>query len=142
MGPIDCVGLIKKRFAHRFHFFRRFRLAISLECRGILISKQLRLGSYRKLVRVLFATSVRDEKSKKWLKGPEKLVERESAPVCCVADIPVAQLSHNTGRYGKIAIGFLRDPPVRARFNPSLYAEQFPRDENPASQYRGARRNR
>ena len=48
-------------------------------------------------------------------------MERESAPVCCVADIPVAHLSYHAGRYGKIAIGFHRDAPVRAHFNPVFY---------------------
>jgi hypothetical protein len=89
--------------------------------RGILAAKQLRVGNYRELVKVKIATRVRDQHSKKWLKGPEKIVERESAPVCCVADIPVAHLSYHAGRYGKIAIGFHRDAPVRARFNPVFY---------------------
>lgn len=89
--------------------------------RGILTTKLLRLGSYRELVKVKIATRVRDQSGKKWLKGPEKTVERESAPVCCVADIPVAHLSYHAGRYGKIAIGFHRAAPVRARFNPVFY---------------------
>jgi hypothetical protein len=89
--------------------------------RGILTTKRLRLGGYRELVRVKVTPLVRDETGKKWLKGPEKIVERESAPVCCVADIPVAHLSYHASRYGKIAIGFHRDAPVRARFNPVFY---------------------
>jgi hypothetical protein len=89
--------------------------------RGILTTKQLRLGGYRELVKVTVATRVRDQSGKKWLKGPEKTVEHESAPVCCVADIPVAHLSYHAARYGKIAIGFHRGAPVRARFNPVFY---------------------
>ena len=92
--------------------------------RGILTARQLRVGSYRELVKVKVATRVRHPGSKKWLKGPEKIVERESAPICCVADIPVAHLSYHAGRYGKIAIGFHRDAPVRARFNPVFYTLQ------------------
>jgi hypothetical protein len=89
--------------------------------RGILTTRELRRGRYRELVKVNVPTRVRNSTSKKWIKGPEKIVERESAPVCCVADIPVAHLSYHAGRYGKIAVGFHRDAPVRARFNPVFY---------------------
>ena len=88
---------------------------------GIVTSKQLRLGRYRELVKVKVAKRVRDPRTNKWMKGPEEIVERESAPVCCLADIPVAHLSYHAGRYGKIAIGFHRDAPLHAGFNPVFY---------------------
>jgi Putative abortive phage resistance protein AbiGi, antitoxin len=89
--------------------------------RGIVTSRKLLLGRYREVVKVNVSKRVRDSSGKKWIKGPEEIVERESAPVCCLADIPVAHLSYHSGRYGKIAVGFHRDAPVRSRFNPVFY---------------------
>ena len=60
--------------------------------RGIVTSKNLRLGRYREVVKVKVAKRVRDPHSNRWTKGPEEIVERESAPVCWVADIPIAHL--------------------------------------------------
>jgi hypothetical protein len=54
----------------------------------------------------------------------QKYVQRElvSAPVCCLADVPVMHLSYLASRYGKFAIGFHRDAVVRHGFNPVFYA--------------------
>jgi hypothetical protein len=90
---------------------------------GILRSAQLRVGNYREVVRVRISSRVRDKQGK-WIKGPDKDVERESAPVCCVADIPVAHLSYHAARYGRIAIGFHRQAPLRSGFNPVFYSLQ------------------
>jgi abortive phage resistance protein AbiGi (putative antitoxin) len=89
--------------------------------RGIVTSKKLLLGRYREVVRVKVSKRVRDSEGKKWIKGPEEIVERESSPVCCVADIPIAHLSYHSGRYGKIAVGFHRQAPLHAGFNPVFY---------------------
>jgi hypothetical protein len=45
-----------------------------------------------------------------------------SAPVCCLADIPIPHLEYHASRYGKIAIGFRRESAIAHDFNPVLYA--------------------
>jgi hypothetical protein len=81
--------------------------------RGIITSRKVLLGRYREVVKVKVATRVLKEYPpskwhpsgrKLWLKGPEEVVERESAPVCCLADIPVAHLSYHAGRYGWLSL--------------------------------------
>ena len=44
-----------------------------------------------------------------------------SAPVCCLADIPIAHLRYHENRYGRFAIGFHRDSAIHHGFNPVLY---------------------
>ncbi len=44
-----------------------------------------------------------------------------SAPVCCLADIPIAHLFYQAQRYGNMAIGFHRESAVRHGFNPVFY---------------------
>lgn len=53
-----------------------------------------------------------------------KVVEMRSFPVCCLSDIPIAHLSYQAKRYGKIAIGFHRDAVVKHGFNPVFYTLQ------------------
>lgn len=87
---------------------------------SILRSKELRLGNYREIVKVTVPKAhCHDTKKQK----PEVFVTEEigSSPVCCLADIPVAHLSYQAKRYGKIAIGFHRDAAVRHGFNPVFY---------------------
>ena len=89
---------------------------------GILRSKQLRLGQYREVVRVRLPPTKRDYPMLQLrARTRVEVVKLESAPVCCLADIPVAHLSYHAGRYGKIAIGFHRDAAVAHGFNPVLY---------------------
>ena len=90
---------------------------------GILRTKELRLGSYREAVSVEVPIARRDPATGNRLPN-YKIVYRESAPVCCVADIPIAHLSYHASRYGKIAIGFHRDAVVSAGFNPVFYTLQ------------------
>lgn len=88
---------------------------------SILRSKQLRLGQYREVVRVRVPQPRRYPANKQ---EPEKFVYEaiRSSPVCCLADIPIAHLSYQAKRYGKIAIGFHRESAVKHGFNPVLYA--------------------
>jgi len=87
---------------------------------SILRSKLLWLGQYREVVtaRVPKQRFSKDRKS-----GPELFTNEKvmSSRVCCLADIPVAHLSYQAQRYGKIAIGFHRDAAVRHGFNPVFY---------------------
>ena len=103
--------------------------------RSILKSGELRLGSYREVVRV--RTSQRKyNKAKKSFElrtnVPRELV---SAPVCCLADVPVIHLSYLAPRYGKFAVGFHRESVVRHGFNPVFYALEDAASVN--SIYRG-----
>jgi hypothetical protein len=91
---------------------------------AILQTKELRLGSYREVVSVKVPISRRDPVTNKRLPSSYAIVYRESAPVCCVADIPIAHLSYHASRYGTIAIGFHRDAVVNAGFNPVFYTLQ------------------
>lgn len=90
--------------------------------RSILRTKELRLGAYREVVRV--RTTRRKYNRAKRAFEVQKYVQRElvSAPVCCLADVPVMHLSYLASRYGKFAIGFHRDAVVRHGFNPVFYA--------------------
>lgn len=90
--------------------------------RSILRTAELRLGSYREVVHVRvtvrrFNKITRSHDTKPNV--PKRLV---SAPVCCLADVPIAHLSYLAPRYGKFAIGFHRESVVRHGFNPVFYA--------------------
>jgi hypothetical protein len=88
--------------------------------RGILRAQELRVGGYKEVVKVrLPSVRVRDAKTKTW--RVEYNVERvmKSAPVCCLADIPIVHLAYHARRYGKFAIGFHREAALRNGFNPS-----------------------
>lgn len=89
---------------------------------GILKSKELRLGGYAELARVLLPERHRyDRTVRKMILEKNVTVTVRSAPVCCLADIPIAHLQYHENRYGKFAIGFHRDGAVRHGFNPVLY---------------------
>jgi len=45
----------------------------------------------------------------------------ESAPVVCLADIPIIHLSYHAQRYGEIAIGFHRKHVMEKGFMPVFY---------------------
>ena len=89
---------------------------------AILRSKQLHLGQYREVVRVRVPKLRRYNARKRQMEVVMNAeVNLHSSPVCCLADIPVAHLSYQADRYGKIAIGFHRESAVRNGFNPVFY---------------------
>lgn len=91
--------------------------------RSILQSRELRLGSYTETVRVVIPEQrVFDRTSGKSETRKNVPAEIESAPVCCLSDIPAAHLGYHSYRYGKFAIGFHRDAAVRHGFNPVFYS--------------------
>ena len=91
--------------------------------RSILESRELRLGSYTETVRVvipekkIFNRDTRKFETKRNV--PAKI---DSAPVCCLSDIPAAHLGYHAYRYGEFAIGFHRKSVLRHGFNPVFYS--------------------
>lgn len=89
---------------------------------SILKSKQLRLGGYSELARVLIPERRRyDAKTHKSIIEKNITVMVRSAPVCCLADIPIPHLQYHGNRYGRFAVGFHRNAAVAQGFNPVLY---------------------
>jgi hypothetical protein len=88
---------------------------------GILGDRQLRLGNYREVVKVTEPIVRYDRLAGKLVREGDKIILYESAPVCCVSDIPVAHLSYHAERYGKVAVGFHRDAAIYKGFNPVFY---------------------
>ena len=90
--------------------------------KSILTTRQLRLGSYREIVKVVIPLlRTYDRKSGKPVvkrNMPGRIV---SSAVCCLADIPAPHLRYHSYRYGKFAIGFHREAAVDWGFNPVLY---------------------
>jgi len=77
---------------------------------------------YAERARVIVARRTRyDSASKTNVVEHNVPVSITSAPVCCLADIPIAHLAYHSARYGKFALGFHRDSIVSAGFNPVLY---------------------
>lgn len=89
---------------------------------GILKSRELKIGGYKEVVNVT-APWIRtyDPVSNKWEKSYNVPKILMSAPVCCLADIPIMHLSYHAKRYGKIAIGFHREVVIRHGFGPVFY---------------------
>lgn len=89
---------------------------------GILENRELRLGGYQEVVKIrLDRVKVWDRKKKQHRIERNVMRTLKSAPVCCLADIPIMHLSYHANRYGKFAIGFHRAAAVRAGFNPVFY---------------------
>jgi abortive phage resistance protein AbiGi (putative antitoxin) len=89
---------------------------------SILRAKELRLGTYKEIVRVMVAERRRyDPKSDKFEIVKNVPVELKSAAVCCISDIPANHLGYHAFRYGKFALGFHRSAVVRHGFNPVFY---------------------
>src|SRR5208282_980536 len=89
---------------------------------GILQSRRLRTGQYMELVKVRIPKLKKFNREKRISEVHENvLVELQSAPVCCLADIPIAHLTYHALRYGKFAIGFHRDAAIQHGFNPVFY---------------------
>jgi hypothetical protein len=85
----------------------------------IIESKNLRIGSYKEVVRVSLEV---DEPTASGIVKPTKITrELLSAPVVCLADIPIMHLSYHAERYGKIALGFHRQSVISHGFSPVFY---------------------
>src|SRR5688500_18466155 len=67
---------------------------------GILETRELRVGAYKEVVKVRVA-KVRswDRKAKKFRTEHDVMQTLESAPVCCLADIPIMHLAYHAPRY-------------------------------------------
>ena len=90
--------------------------------KGIISDKQLRIGQYKEVVNVIIPQRRSyDFKTKKFTTERDVPVKLTSAPVCCLADIPIIHLAYHAFRYGKFAIGFHRDAVVNHGFNPVFY---------------------
>lgn len=90
--------------------------------KAILDSKELRVGNYQEIVKVIVPEKRSYNLDTKKVEIRKNVpVTVKSKPVCCVADIPLQHLAYHSNRYGKIAIGFHRDSIVKAGFNPVLY---------------------
>ena len=89
---------------------------------GILETRELRVGAYKEVVKVR-VEKVRtwDRKAKKFRTEHDVMQTLESAPVCCLVDIPIMHLTYHAPRYGQFALGFHREAALRARFNPVFY---------------------
>lgn len=89
---------------------------------SILSSKELKVGNYQEIVKVIVPKIRKYNREKKTLETFENFpVTVKSRRVCCIADIPIQHLAYHANRYGKIAIGFHRDSIVTAGFNPVMY---------------------
>lgn len=88
----------------------------------ILSSQTVRLGAYREVVHIECqkAKYYNPEFGTQEFKfGESRFIE--SAPVCCIAEIPPQYLEFHAERYGQFAIGFWRDEASKHGFNPVLY---------------------
>ena len=89
---------------------------------NILKSPELRIGGYREVIQAILPRIQRlDPVTKDVIEEANVRRQISSAPVCCLADIPVIHLNYHAERYGKVAIGFHRDIVVGHGFNPVLY---------------------
>jgi hypothetical protein len=90
---------------------------------SILKSRELRLGSYQEMVRLVIPRQrVFNREREKYEIKRNVPAEITSAPVCCLSDIPAPHLGYHAYRYGKFAIGFRREAAVRHGFNPVFYS--------------------
>jgi hypothetical protein len=90
---------------------------------SIISSRQLQTGKYKEVVKVLVPKIRKYNIAKKTFEESiNSMVDMFSAPVCCLADIPIAHLTYHSQRYGKFAIGFHRDAAVKSGFNPVFYS--------------------
>ncbi len=89
---------------------------------SILRTRELRLGSYREVVRVRASQTGRyNAISRSFQLQRSPLATFSSVPICCLADVPLIHLSYLASRYGKFAIGFHRREVVAHGFNPVFY---------------------
>ena len=89
---------------------------------SILRSRELRIRQYKEVVKVIVPyVNECDPTTLKISKRYNVPLTILSAPVCCLADIPIMHLGYHAERYGKIAIGFHRDAVIRHGFSPVFY---------------------
>ncbi|UCC99883.1 MAG: hypothetical protein JSW66_08365 [Phycisphaerales bacterium] len=93
--------------------------------KSILRSKEVRLGTYKEVVKVVLPELRKfNPKTKRVEVQKDVPVDIESSSICCVSDIPAAHLRYHSYRYGKFALGFHRNAIIRAGFNPVFYTLQ------------------
>lgn len=89
---------------------------------SILYSHEIKVGNYAEIVKVIIPSKrFFDPKTQKHIVKENYPLTIKSAPVCCIADIPLQHIAYHSNRYGKIAIGFRRDSVLKAGFNPVMY---------------------
>ena len=93
--------------------------------RSILRSKEIRLGKYKEVVRVIIPERRKFNTETKKVEDQKNVpVDIESSSICCLSDIPAPHLRYHAYRYGKFALGFHRNAVIRAGFNPVFYTLQ------------------
>ena len=93
--------------------------------KSILRSKEVRLGTYKEVVKVIIPQVRKfNPETKRFEIKKDVPVDIESSSICCVSDIPAAHLRYHSYRYGKFALGFHRNAIIRAGFNPVFYTLQ------------------
>jgi hypothetical protein len=93
--------------------------------KSILRTKELRLGTYKEVVRVILPEHKKFNPETKKVEVKKNVpVHIESSSICCLSDIPAAHLRYHAYRYGKFAVGFHRNAIIRAGFNPVFYTLQ------------------
>lgn len=89
---------------------------------SILESNEIRVGNYAEIVKVIIPFKrIYDIAKEQHIFKENYPLTIKSAPVCCMADIPLQHIAYHSNRYGKIAIGFRRDSVLNAGFNPVMY---------------------
>lgn len=89
---------------------------------SILESKEIRIGNYNEIVKIVLPIKkVFDFENNTFNVVKNYPVTIKSAPVCCIADIPLQHIAYHANRYGKIAIGFRREAIIKAGFKPVMY---------------------
>lgn len=90
---------------------------------GILTARELRVGQYHEIVKVQVPKRRRwDAETRKAVVETNVMVELESSPVNCLADIPIIHLGYHAQRYGRFAVGFHRASAIKHGFSPLLYS--------------------
>ena len=93
--------------------------------KSILRTKELRLGTYKEVVKVILPERKKFNPETKKVEVQKNVpVDIESSSICCLSDIPAPYLRYHAYRYGKFAIGFHRNAIIRAGFNPVFYTLQ------------------
>lgn len=91
--------------------------------KAIIRSCELRVGQYAEVAKLLNPEFKFSKRTRRLVGIENKPITLTSAPICCLADIPVAHLGYHAERYGKCAIGFRREA-VIGHFNPVFYTLQ------------------
>src|SRR5262249_14099416 len=95
---------------------------------SILKDHKLRIGGYKEIIKVKVpAIGTYEEDADTWFKERDATQELISAPVCCLADIPIIHLGYHADRYGKFAIGFTVARPSRTDSTPYSNNSMIPK---------------